>query len=164
MIDVAIDPARIRDRAHALWLLRGCAGGSAERDWLEAERAIVAEEAARLRSPADVAAPPVAAPPVAAPPVTRARGAARPRISPSAAVPPTAALSPSARSGKAKVSTPVLARPASELTKPARAGGGRSSDTRAARPEREVPPRGTTTARARKGSKAAPGTRAKRTS
>jgi len=67
MIDVAIDPARIRDRAHALWLLRGCAGGSAERDWLEAERAIVAEEAARLRSPADVAAPPVAAPPVAAP-------------------------------------------------------------------------------------------------
>ena len=162
MMDVAIDPARIRDRAHALWLLRGCAGGSAERDWLEAERAIVAEEAARLRSPASIAEP--APPPVASPPVVRARSVARPRISPSAAVPPTAAVSPSAHSGKAKMGTPSLARPASELTKPARSGGGRSSDMRAARSEREVPARGTTTGRAQKGSKAAPGSRSKRTS
>ena len=158
MMDVAIDPARIRDRAHALWLLRGCAGGSAERDWLEAERAIVAEEAARLCSPASIA------PPVASPPVVRARSVARPRISPSAAVPPTAAVSPSAHSGKAKMGTPSLARPASELTNPARSGGGRSSDMRAARSEREVPARGTTTERAKKGSKAAPGSRSKRTS
>jgi hypothetical protein len=89
MTDVAIDPARIRDRAHALWLERGCAAGCAERDWLDAERALIAEEAARRGSPAAVAMrePPV----VAAAPANRALNGARPRLSTSAAVPPAAA-------------------------------------------------------------------------
>lgn len=116
MTDVAIDPMRIRERAHALWLTRGCAGGSAEQDWLEAERAIVAEDSAR-RSPSVVVAAP-ARPAVAAPPASRARSVARPRISPSAAVPPTAALSPIAhadlrrepRGEKAKMASPAPAR------------------------------------------------------
>lgn len=167
MTNVAIDPTRIRERAHALWLARGCAPSSAEQDWFEAERAIVAEEAARRGSPADVA---VLEPAVAPPPATPARNVARPRIAPSAAVPPTAALSPSAhgdlrreaRGERAKLAAPAPARPASERAKPPRTGVQRSSDTRAARAESELPPRAATAARAGKGSKAAPGSRAKR--
>lgn len=168
MTDVAIDPMRIRERAHALWLTRGCAGGSADQDWFEAERAIAAEDSARGSSPA--ALPPSEGPAVAAPPSTRARSVARPRISPSAAVPPTAALSPSghgdhrreARGEKGAMAAPAPARTARQRAKPSSAGVKRSSDAGSARPEDGAPSRVTAAARAQKGTKAASSSRAKR--
>jgi hypothetical protein len=42
---IAIDPALIRDRAHARWLARGCPQGAGDHDWLEAERELQREAA-----------------------------------------------------------------------------------------------------------------------
>ena len=120
MTDIAIDPARIRERAHALWLARGCAAGSAERDWLDAEHAILAEEAAGRRPLVAVALPEL---PAASSPGARAVPA---RAVPARAVPPQSAQ-------------------------------------RSAHPKSEVPPRSATRARAGKGTKATPSSRAKRT-
>jgi hypothetical protein len=36
---------RIRQRAHELYLLRGCAEGSAEQDWTQAEAEVLGEQA-----------------------------------------------------------------------------------------------------------------------
>jgi hypothetical protein len=43
MTRIAIDPALIRDRAHARWLARGCPQGAGDTDWLEAERELQRE-------------------------------------------------------------------------------------------------------------------------
>jgi hypothetical protein len=162
MTDVTIDPMRIRDRAYTLWLARGGSSGSAERDWLEAERAIVAEEGARHSQRADIVAdtspsiPPTAAKPADnPPPASKARSAARRPIAPSAAIPPTA-VPPSARTAKPTMAAPPLEGQVSEPTKPPRSSGRRSSSARAARRESEAPPRSTTAPRAQKATKAAP--------
>jgi hypothetical protein len=42
---IAIDPALIRDRAHARWLARGCPQNGGDLDWLEAERELQREAA-----------------------------------------------------------------------------------------------------------------------
>jgi DUF2934 family protein len=41
--NAAIDLHAIRQRAHHRWLERGCPSGTAEQDWLDAEREIAAE-------------------------------------------------------------------------------------------------------------------------
>ena len=45
--NAALDPNAVRRRAHERWLEQGCPSGTAERDWLEAEREL---EGARARS------------------------------------------------------------------------------------------------------------------
>jgi hypothetical protein len=42
---ISIDPSRIRERAHARWLARGCPQGADDQDWLEAERELQREAA-----------------------------------------------------------------------------------------------------------------------
>ncbi len=77
---IAIDPALIRDRAHARWLARGCPQGAGDLDWLEAERelqreaALSAQQAAALSRAAEGGEPPPPAPrPQLQPPRPRLR-------------------------------------------------------------------------------------------
>jgi hypothetical protein len=51
-----LDEDAIRAKAYELWLERGCPPGSAEDDWLEAERLL----AAQAEAPEEAPAPPVA--------------------------------------------------------------------------------------------------------
>ena len=46
-----LDEDAIRAKAYELWLERGCPPGSAEDDWLEAERLLAAETAAAPAPP-----------------------------------------------------------------------------------------------------------------
>ena len=48
--NAAIDLHAIRQRAHRRWLERGCPTGSAEQDWLDAERELAAESQASART------------------------------------------------------------------------------------------------------------------
>jgi DUF2934 family protein len=48
--NAAYDMHAIRQRAHSRWLERGCPTGSAEQDWLDAEREIAAESQAAAAS------------------------------------------------------------------------------------------------------------------
>lgn len=41
----SIDQAKIADRAYQRWVERGCPQGSAEEDWLEAERELTSQGA-----------------------------------------------------------------------------------------------------------------------
>jgi hypothetical protein len=43
-----IDPSAVRDRAYSRWQARGCPEGSPEQDWLDAERELTREHAAKL--------------------------------------------------------------------------------------------------------------------
>ena len=71
-----VDPSRIRDRAYARWQERGCPEGTAEQDWLEAERELASKAALPpapiLRQPSpsrvSVMQPASAAPPRLRPP------------------------------------------------------------------------------------------------
>lgn len=42
---IAIDPSRIRERAHLRWVARGCPQDAGDQDWLEAERELQREAA-----------------------------------------------------------------------------------------------------------------------
>jgi hypothetical protein len=58
----AIDSNAIRDRAYARWQERGCPAGSAEHDWLEAERELARERLGSVESASAEQAPPSSAP------------------------------------------------------------------------------------------------------
>jgi hypothetical protein len=64
----AIDPNAIRDRAYARWQARGCPVGSAEHDWLEAERELARERRDSVESAAAEQAPPSSSAPSSKPP------------------------------------------------------------------------------------------------
>ena len=85
--NAAFDAHAIRRRAHQRWLDRGCPAGSAEQDWLEAERELsaAAQAAAPTRTTTCVAVEPNGNLPVRAarPPrqiVTRAAAAPAARL------------------------------------------------------------------------------------
>jgi hypothetical protein len=64
----AIDPNAIRDRAYARWQERGCPVGSAEHDWLEAERELARERLGSVESASAEAAPASSSAPSSKPP------------------------------------------------------------------------------------------------
>jgi Protein of unknown function (DUF2934) len=100
-----IDTARIRDRAYSRWQEQGRPQGTAERDWLEAERELAAQSASQAS--AEIAAP--AKPRSSAPPSRAATAAPSrepaPRVKPPR---PTLKRAPSARA--AKLSNDVAAK------------------------------------------------------
>jgi hypothetical protein len=51
MKPIVIDTTRIRDRAYSRWQEQGCPAGTAEQDWLEAEREIAAQCAGESPAP-----------------------------------------------------------------------------------------------------------------
>jgi len=54
MKSIVIDTATIRDRAYGRWQAQGCPAGTAERDWLEAEREIAAQCASEASAAIDL--------------------------------------------------------------------------------------------------------------
>jgi hypothetical protein len=60
---IAIDEPAIRHRAHERWLEQGCPQGTSERDWLDAERELIAEAVGLAAVPRGAASEPAAAEP-----------------------------------------------------------------------------------------------------
>src|SRR4029079_19571618 len=60
-----VDPSRIRDRAYARWQERGCPEGTAEQDWIEAERDLAESAEPEGRAPEAPLQPTSIAPPSA---------------------------------------------------------------------------------------------------
>jgi hypothetical protein len=58
-----IDEHAIRHRAHQRWLEQGCPQGTSERDWLDAERELIAESMERQADPRGAVSEPAAAAP-----------------------------------------------------------------------------------------------------
>jgi hypothetical protein len=59
----AFDEHAIRHRAHQRWLEQGCPRGTSERDWLDAERELIAESVGREADPRSAVSEPAAAAP-----------------------------------------------------------------------------------------------------
>ena len=60
MKPVVIDPSKVRDRAYARWQERGCPEGTAEQDWIEAERDLSEQAGREAPAPSPAIAPPSA--------------------------------------------------------------------------------------------------------
>ena len=65
MKPIVIDTVQIRDRAYSRWQEQGCPAGTAERDWLEAEREIAAQCASESSPPSAAPAKPRSSAPAA---------------------------------------------------------------------------------------------------
>src|SRR3954463_3883524 len=105
MKSTIIDTARIRDRAYSRWQAQGCPEGTAERDWLEAEREIAVQYAGEAAARDSVPAKPRSnAPGPRAATATASKETAQ-RVKPPR---PTLKRAPSARA--AKLSNDVAAK------------------------------------------------------
>jgi hypothetical protein len=92
MKSVVIEPSTIRDRAYTRWQKQGCPEGTAEQDWIEAERELSEQTASEGVAPAAVPEQPPSIAPAAPPSAPTSKRAKPPR--------PTLKRSPGARAAK----------------------------------------------------------------
>ena len=97
MKSIVIDTARIRDRAYSRWQEQGCPAGTAERDWLEAEREIAAQCAGENGAPSAAPGKPGSSAPAARAASAASSNEAAPRPKPPR---PKLERAPNARAAK----------------------------------------------------------------